>query len=224
MIFCKEILKKYGDRTVLDIKELTVNKGERVALIGANGSGKSTLLRVLSGIISYDGEISVQGKTLYMPQKNTAFDMSVLNNVTYSLTGKRRDKEERAMEALSKTGLSSLYKKNALSLSGGEKARLSLARILVNDCDILLLDEPTAAVDIEGTEIIENAVNGYVKEKGCTLITATHSPLEAARLSDRVILLQKGMISEDCSPGEFILNPKSDFGKKFVDMWRMPDA
>ncbi len=224
MIYCKEILKKYGERTVLDINELTVEKSERVALIGTNGSGKSTLLRVLSGIISYEGEISLQGKALYMPQKNTAFDMSVLNNVTYSLTGKRRDKEERAMEALRKTGLSSLYKKNALSLSGGETARLSLARILVNDCDILLLDEPTASVDIEGTEIIENAVNEYVKEKGCTLITATHSPVEASRLSDRVILLQNGIIIEDRKPEEFILSPKSEFGKKFVDMWRMPDA
>lgn len=224
MICCKKILKSYGERTVLDIKELTVNKGEKVALIGANGSGKSTLLRVLAGIVSYDGEISIDGKVLYMPQKNTAFDMSVLGNVTYSLTGKRRDKEERAMEALRKTGLSALYKKNALSLSGGETARLSLARLLVNDCDILLLDEPTAAVDIEGSEIIENAVNEYVKEKGCTLITATHSPVEASRLSDRVILLDKGIILEDEGPEEFILSPKSEFGKKFVDMWRMPDA
>ena len=221
MITLNNITRTYGDRRVLDIKELHIGKGERTALTGANGSGKSTLLKILSGVISPDNSApEVNGSVLYMPQKILSFDMSVLKNVTYSLKGSKKDKEERAMEALKKTGLSHLYNKNALSLSGGEAARLSLARILVRDCDILLLDEPTGAVDVEGTLIIEEALKTYASEKGCTLIIATHSPLQAKRLAERVIMLENGFVAEDTSPDELLKSPSTDFGKKFVDMWR----
>lgn len=219
MIELKDVKKNYGDRTVLCVDLLKIKKGERLSLTGANGSGKSTLLKIIAGIITCDGYVEVPQKVLYMPQKTVLFDMSVLHNVTYSLNGKRKEKEEKAMEALRKTGLSELYNKNALTLSGGEAARLALARILVNDCDVLLLDEPTGAVDVEGTEIVENALREYTEKKGCTLITATHSPLQAKRLSERVIMLQDGRIAEDCTPEEFFLAPKTDFGKKFVSMW-----
>lgn len=219
MIELKDVKKNYGDRTVLCVDLLKIKKGERLSLTGANGSGKSTLLKIIAGIITCDGYVEVPQKVLYMPQKTVLFDMSVLHNVTYSLNGKRKEKEEKAMEALRKTGLSELYNKNALTLSGGEAARLALARILVNDCDVLLLDEPTGAVDVEGTEIVENALREYTEKNGCTLITATHSPLQAKRLSERVIMLQDGRIAEDCTPEEFFLAPKTDFGKKFVSMW-----
>lgn len=220
MIVCKGIEKKYGDRTVLSIDELNIKKGEAVALLGANGSGKSTFLKIVAGVIPYSGEMIKNGNALYMPQKNIPFDMSVLSNVTFSLSGKKSDREERAMEALKAVGLSELYKKNALSLSGGEAARLSLARILVKDCDILLLDEPFAAVDIEGTEIIENAVKEYTGKKERTLIFSTHSPVTASRLATRLLVLCNGVISEDSTPEEFLTSPKTGFGKKFVDMWR----
>ena len=219
MIELKDVKKNYGDRTVLWVDLLKIKKGERLSLTGANGSGKSTLLKIIAGIITCDGYVEVPQKVLYMPQKTVLFDMSVLHNVTYSLNGKRKEKEEKAMEALRKTGLSELYNKNALTLSGGEGARLALARILVNDCDVLLLDEPTGAVDVEGTEIVEKALREYTEKNGCTLITATHSPLQAKRLSERVIMLQDGRIAEDCTPEEFFLAPKTDFGKKFVSMW-----
>lgn len=220
MIKAENIVKIYGDRKVLDIKELTVNKGEKTALTGPNGSGKSTLLKIIAGVLPFDGNLEVKGKVLYLPQKTVPFDMSVLSNVTYSLEGKKKDKEEKAMEALKKAGLQELYKKNALSLSGGEAARLALIRLLVKDCDILLLDEPTGAVDIEGTFIIEELLNEYTASTRCALITATHSPLQAKRLCDRVIMLQKGRIAEDTSPEELLKAPSTDFGKKFVDMWR----
>lgn len=219
MIELKDVKKNYGDRTVLWVDLLKIKKGERLSLTGANGSGKSTLLKIIAGIITCDGYVEVPQKVLYMPQKTVLFDMSVLHNVTYSLSGKKKEKEEKAMEALRKTGLSELYNKNALTLSGGEGARLALARILVNDCDVLLLDEPTGAVDVEGTEIVENALREYTEKNGCTLITATHSPLQAKRLSERVVMLQDGRIAEDCTPEEFFLAPKTDFGKKFVSMW-----
>ncbi len=220
MIELRNVKKVYGERTVLMADKLQITKGEKLALTGANGSGKSTLLKIIAGIISCEGTVKVPQKVLFMPQKNVLFDMSVLHNVMYSIEGKKSEKEEKAMEALRKTGLSELYNKNALSLSGGEGARLALARILVKDCDALLLDEPTGAVDIEGTGIVEKAVNEYADKTGCTLIIATHSPLQAKRLSDRVIMLEKGKIVEDCTPEELLINPSTEFGKKFVDMWR----
>lgn len=221
MIECKSLIKKYGERTVLDIPSLKIENGERVALTGSNGSGKSTLLKAVSGIIPFEGEINTKGRLLYMPQKNIPFDMTVLTNVTFSMTGKRKEKEEKAFEALKKTGLDALYKKNACVLSGGEQARLALARILVLDCDILLLDEPTGAVDIEAEELIEKTISDYINEKNRTLILSTHSPLQAKRLTKRVLMLDKGKIAEDSSSEEFILSPKTDFGKKFIDMWRV---
>lgn len=220
MIKCENVLKKYGERKVLDVSHLHIKKGERLALTGANGSGKSTLLRCIAGVIPYEGSIEKNGSVLYMPQKSVCFDMSVLKNVTYSLSGSKKEKEEKAMAVLKTVGLDALYKKNALGLSGGEAARLSLARLLVRDCDILLLDEPTGAVDIEGTEIIENAIKDFSDKCGCTVVISTHSPLQAKRLSSRVLMLQKGRIAEDCTPEELLEDPKTDFGKKFVDMWR----
>lgn len=221
MIAGNNITKTYSGRRVLDIKELYIEKGERVALTGANGSGKSTLLKILAGAIKSDtGTLEVKGTVLYMPQRILPFDMSVLKNVTYSLKGNKKENEEKAMEALKKTGLCHLYNKNALSLSGGEAARLSLARILVRECDILLLDEPTGAVDVEGTLIIEKALEDYACECKCSLIAATHSPLQAKRLADRVIMLEKGFVAEDTSPEKLLKSPSTDFGKKFVDMWR----
>lgn len=220
MIEAKNVIKKYGDRTVLDVKALNVAKGEAVALTGANGSGKSTLLKIIAGIITFDGTIIKPDDILYMPQKTLCFDMSVLQNITYSLKGKKKEKEEKAMDALKKVGLDALYKMNASGLSGGEAARLSLARLLVKDSSAILLDEPTGAVDVEGTDIIENAVKEYIEEKDRALIIATHSPLQAKRMCGRVIMLEKGIPVEDCSPEELIKSPKTDFGKKFVDMWR----
>lgn len=221
MIKCENIKKTYSDRTVLNISSLEIKDGERLALTGPNGSGKSTLLKAFAGIIPCEGSVNTDGRILYMPQKNIPFDMSVLNNVTYSMTGKKKEKEEKAFETLRKTGLDALYKKNALSLSGGEAARLALARLLVLDGDILLLDEPTGAVDIEGTELIENAISDYIDEKNATLIVATHSPLQAKRLCERVIMLTDGEVVEDTSPEELLKAPKTAFSKKFIDMWRI---
>lgn len=220
MIELENVIKKYGDRVVLNIPSLRIDQGERVALTGPNGSGKSTLLRIIAGVISSEGRVNADGKILYMPQKNTAFDMTVLNNVTFFMTGKKKEKEEKAFEALKKVGLSSLYKKNALTLSGGETARLALARLIVKDCDILLLDEPTGEVDIEGTLLIENIVKEYLAEKNRTLVISTHSPAQSGRIASRIIMLGEAEIKEDMTRDDFLREPKTDFGKKFVDMWR----
>ncbi|MGN1442217.1 MAG: ATP-binding cassette domain-containing protein, partial [Acutalibacteraceae bacterium] len=104
----------------------------------------------------------------------------------------------------------------AKKLSGGETQRLALARLLVCECDTLLLDEPSGAVDIDGTDTVWRAIEEYRKENGCTVIFSTHSPFEAGKHADRILLLHKGEIIEDASSADFFKEQKSEWGKKFI--------
>lgn len=221
MIKVLNLKKQYGDRTVLEIPELTVKKGETVVVVGPNGSGKSTLLRILAGVISKtDGEISVDGDIYYLPQQSIPFSKSVKENIIFSAKDNNAI-AERCDAVLSALALSPLANKKAQKLSGGECQRLALGRIIINKGDFLLLDEPTSAVDIEGTEIIENVIKRYKQETGCGILMTTHSPKQAKNLADRVIMLNEGQIAEQGIPNELLLNPKTDWGKKFIDMWKI---
>ena len=219
MIKLLNIKKTYGERTVLDVESITFNKGETVAIVGPNGSGKSTLLKIIADTIKANaGEIKIDGKLLYLPQQSIPFRKSVRKNILYSMVC-LDNKDIRCDEVLSKLGLSHLADKNAKGLSGGEAQRLALGRILVNDCDFLLLDEPSSAADIEGTEIIENAIRSYKDKTGCGVIMTTHSPIQSLKLADRIIMLCDGKIVEDGKPVELLHNPKTEWGKKFISMW-----
>lgn len=207
--------KSYGEKTVLSIDSLTIRKGETLAVTGPNGSGKSTLLKILAGLIKADsGTADDFGKVLYMPQVNYAFSMSVEKNILYAMSGDR--KTERAQKILKLLGLYDLKDRNAKKLSGGETQRLALARLLVCECDTLLLDEPSGAVDIDGTDTVWHAIEEYKQENGCTVIFSTHSPVEAGKHADRILLLHKGKIIEDAAASDFFKEQKSEWGKKFI--------
>ena len=221
MIKLKSIKKHYGERTVLDIEKLTFKKGETVAVIGPNGSGKSTLLKILADTVKSDGgEMEKQGKILYPPQQNLPFRKSVRKNILFSMES-TDSKEERCDEILLELGLSHLADKNARGLSGGEAQRLALGRLLVNNGDFLLLDEPSSAADIEGTEAIERAIKSYKAKTGCGIIMTTHSPAEALQLADRIIMLCDGKIVEDGRPGDLLKSPNTEWGRKFISMWTL---
>ncbi len=220
MIEIKNLTKKYGDKTVLNIGDLSLKKGETVVIVGPNGSGKSTLLKILSGILpKSDGEFSVDGTVYYLPQQSIPFGKSVRKNILFSVKD-GKDKEKRADEILSLLSLTDLADKSASGLSGGECQRLSLGRVLVNEGDFLLLDEPSSAADIVGTEIIEKALSEYKKKTGCGILMTTHSPGQARRLADRIIILYKGEIAEEGSPDELLASPKSMWGKRLIDLWK----
>lgn len=209
------LTKRYGEKTVLSIDSLMIAKGETLAVTGPNGSGKSTLLKVLTGLIKADsGTADGFGKILSMPQSSYAFSMSVEKNVLYAMDGDM--KAERAEKILKLLGLYELKNQNAKKLSGGETQRLALARLLVNECDTLLLDEPSGAVDIDGADCVWEAIEKYKKETGCTVIFSTHSPFEAGKHADRIILLHEGKMIEDAAPADFFKEQKSEWGKKFV--------
>ena len=219
MITLKSIKKTYGDRTVLDIENLTFSKGETVAIVGPNGSGKSTLLKIIADTVKSDGgDIERNGKILYLPQQSVPFRKSVRKNILFSMEN-ADNKDKRCDEILKELSLTSLADKNAKTLSGGEAQRLSLGRILVNEGDFLLLDEPSSAADIEGAETIEKALTRYREKTGCGVIMTTHSPVQALKLADRIIMLCDGKIVEDGKPEELLHSPKTEWGKKFISMW-----
>lgn len=219
----ESITKCYGEKTVLSVNRLSVEKGETLAVTGPNGSGKSTLLKILSGLIKADrGTADNFGKILYMPQASYAFSMSVEKNILYAMSGD--NKTERAEKILKLLGLYELKKQNAKKLSGGETQRLALARLLVNECDTLVLDEPTGAVDIDGADCVWNAIEEYKKENGCTVIFSTHSPVEASKHADRIVLLHNGQVLEDAKPSDFFKKQKSDWGKKFIAHFSVPSG
>lgn len=221
MIVINNLKKIYGDTAVLDIENLCVNKGETVVIVGPNGSGKSTLLKILAGTLNKsEGEFSIKGKTYYLPQQSTAFDRTVRKNILFSMKDST-DRDKRCDTVLEMLSLSHLEDKNAKVLSGGECQRLALGRIIINDADFLLLDEPSSAADIEGTEIIEKALRKYKEKNGCGILMTTHSPKQAKNLADRIIMLDGGRIVEEGRPDELIFNPKTEWGKKFIDMWRI---
>lgn len=198
MIEIKNLKKIYGDRCVLDIEKLSINKGECVILKGHNGSGKSTLLKILAGTESKtDGEIAMTGQAYYLPQQSLPFNRSVRSNILFCLDGERKSKNELCDRILDALNLKHLENKNAKTLSGGECQRLALARALCRKADIILLDEPSSAADTDGRRLINEIICKYRKETGCTVIMTTHTGELPETDNMRIVELCDGKIIKE---------------------------
>ena len=208
--------KTYEGRTVLNFPGLELEPGTVYAVIGANGSGKSTLAKVLAGIIAPDrrGKLLNGGTVGYMPQKNYAFRMATRANILLNGTDKARAEE--LMDALQ---LRPLADKRADRLSGGETARMALARLMMKKYDLVILDEPTAAMDMETTLLSEERIGQYVRETGCALILVTHSLQQARRIADAVLYFHKGALLER-GPKDRVLDcPEMAQTKQFLEFY-----
>ena len=208
--------KTFDGRTVLDFPGMEVEPGKIYAIIGANGSGKSTFAKVLAGAVPADKKAKpLSGVSVgYMPQKNYGFRMSVKANVL--LNGSDISRAEKLMDAL---GLRHLEKERGDKLSGGETARMALARLMMNKYDLVLLDEPTAAMDMETTLLSEELIRRYVRETGCALILVTHSLQQARRLADRVLYLHKGKLLEQGPVQQILEAPEKEETRRFLDFY-----
>ena len=224
------LCKRYGERAVLDVESLSLESGRSYALVGPNGSGKSTLIRLLSGVEAASaGRIDVVGGKSrddlvvgYMPQKSYVFGFSVFRNVSLALEGtalSRDDVKARVNDALELVGMADMANNRGSGLSGGEAQRVALARMLVQDLDVLLLDEPTASMDIAGTMLVEEALASYRARTGCLMLTATHAPSQARRISDCAVMLAEGRIAEFGPTGDVLSNPTSEAGRAFLSYW-----
>ena len=208
--------KTYEGRTVLDFPGTELEPGRICAVIGANGSGKSTFAKILSGVLKPDrrGPLSDAKTVGFMPQKNYAFRMTTKANIL--LNGPDEARADRLMEAIQLTELSS---KRADKLSGGETARMALVRLMMRAYDLVILDEPTATMDMETTLLSEKLIVEYVRETGCALILVTHSLQQAKRIADEVWYFHKGSLLEAGAKEQVLDTPKRAETKQFLEFY-----
>ena len=206
----------YGGRTVLDFPGIQLQSGKIYAVIGANGSGKSTFAKILAGVLKADGQGSFADTASigYMPQKNYAFRMTVRANIL--LNGKDEARANALMDAIQ---LRHLENKRADKLSGGETARMALARLMMKRYALVILDEPTAAMDMETTSLSEDLIVQYVRETGCTLILVTHSLQQARRIADEVLYFHKGNLLESGPKETVLYDPAKAETKQFLEFY-----
>jgi len=195
----RHVDKRYGDHHVIDDVSVRVDRGEIVALIGRSGSGKSTVLRVLSGLSTdHTGGRTVSGAPALAFQEPRLFPWrDVRTNVVYGLTRSRLTKAEahaRADTALADVGLADRAEAWPLTLSGGQAQRVSLARALVAEPELLLLDEPFGALDALTRLSMRALLLDLWREHGFGVLLVTHDVDEAVALADRVLVLDEGRL------------------------------
>jgi len=230
----KNLEVKRGGTILLNIPSLSIEEGEILALIGPNGAGKTTFLQTLSYLLKpFQGEIFFRGKKVethlsvleyrrklaMVFQDPLLFDTTVFNNVASGLKIRGMKKGEicdRVIEQLDRFGISHLSHRSAKTLSGGEAQRASLARAFAIQPEILLLDEPLASLDPPTRESLIRDLEHILYRTRTTTIFATHDRLEALSFSDRIAVMNNGMIQQIGSPEEVMNHPIDEFVASFV--------
>ena len=208
--------KSYGSRVVLRFPDLELPDGCITAVIGPNGSGKSTLARVLAGLERSDQKRSplVPLRVGYMPQKSYAFRMNVARNL--ALNGSDSERRETLLRTLQ---IDTLAGQSAKRLSGGETARMALARLLMRDYELLILDEPTAAMDVESTLTAERLLSDYCRDTGAGILLVTHSLQQARRIAQHVLFLHQGELREQGDASRLLSTPETEELRRFLEFY-----
>ncbi|MDX6312923.1 MAG: sulfonate transport system ATP-binding protein [Streptomyces sp.] len=190
----EKVVRQFGDRVVLDHLDLTIADEELVVLLGPSGCGKSTLLRLLAGLDRPDGgRVEVPAKRAIVFQGDRLLPWQrVLRNVTLGLRGPYA--EQRARDVLAEVGLSGREKAWPKELSGGEAQRVSLARALVSEPELVLLDEPFAALDAITRLRMHDLVRALRSKHHAAMLLVTHDVDEAIALADRIVVMSNGRI------------------------------
>lgn len=213
MIELKGLTKRYGELTALDDVSLTVADGEAVALWGPNGAGKTTIVRSILGLIGYEGFIEVNGIDArrrpkaarhmigHVAQELSFYDDLTLVDTLTFVARLRGTRQERVEEKLELVELEQHRQKRVRELSGGMKQRLGIAAALLGDPPVLLLDEPTASLDVASRERMV-AVIEKLRTPERSVILTSHDLGEVGMLVDRVIALADGRIQQECAPSD----------------------
>ncbi|MET7989033.1 ABC transporter ATP-binding protein [Streptomyces sp. NPDC005281] len=190
----ERVVRRFGDRVVLDHLDLTIEDEELVILLGPSGCGKSTLLRLLAGLDRPDGgRVEVPARRAIVFQADRLLPWQrVLSNVTLGLHGP--DADQRARDVLAEVGLAGREKAWPKELSGGEAQRVSLARALVSEPELVLLDEPFAALDAITRLRMHDLVRALRTRHQAAMLLVTHDIDEAIALADRVLVMSDGRI------------------------------
>lgn len=228
----ENVTKRFGEVIAVDKLNLSVEKGQFLTLLGPSGCGKTTLLRSIAGFEEPDsGRIYIGGQdvTFTPPHKrpaNMVFQryalfphLSVIENVEFGLRVKKLDDSEikdRAERMLNLVQLKGYGSRTVNQLSGGQAQRVALARALVNEPDVLLLDEPLAALDLKIRQQMQVELKLLHAELGITFIYVTHDQEEAMTISDRIVVIQAGKIIQDGTPEEIYNSPQNAFVAEFI--------
>ena len=230
MLELTHIQKSFDGVTVLKDISIQVEEGEIVSILGPSGCGKTTLLNLILGIVEADaGTICYNGEDLTraaMEKRgfNIVFqdyalfpNLNVYQNITYGLKNKPGiSSQEEVEELIHLLGLGEHLSKRVDQLSGGQKQRVALARTMVMKPRILLLDEPLSALDGVIKESIKDRIKTIAREFHLTTIIVTHDPEEALTLSDRVLIIEKGKISQYDTPLGIVNAPENEFVEHFI--------
>lgn len=205
----RNIKKFYGEKVVLDIPSLEIQEGKITGITGPNGSGKSTLINIISGMDKeFEGKVLYNGRALdkevqknmtHVFQKPYLFRRRVYENIAYPLRLRNYDKkEEEALvkQVIKNLEIDQLIDKKGHLLSGGETQKVALARVLVFNPKLLLLDEPTSNIDPESIKIMEREIMRFNKEHQGTVLIITHNLEQAERICDDIIYLNFGKVVE----------------------------
>ena len=233
----KNLYKKYQNNTVVNNFNIDVEKGELISILGPSGCGKTTTLRMIAGFIApTSGEIflSEEKITDYPPEirpVSTVFQnyalfphLTVYENIEYGLryplkVGKKlnkKEKKERTQKMINLVNLKGLENRRIDQLSGGQQQRVALARSLVLEPKVLLLDEPLSNIDTKLRETVRNEIRRIQKKLGITMIFVTHDQEEAMSISDRIIVMNEGNIEQIGTPREIYTFPETVFVAEFI--------
>ncbi len=229
-----KLVKEYSDKRVLDIEELNLEDGKITGIIGPSGAGKSTLLYMLNGLekvtngkIVFDGkelksepDIETRRQMSMVFQKPIVFNTSVYENMAYSLKLRGLPKmeiQDKVLKLASFIGLEDKLRQRAVTLSGGEAQRLSLARAIIHKPKVLLLDEPTANLDPANVAMIEKLILHAKIEYKTSIVLVTHNMFQAKRLADNVVFLLNGNVIESGESAQIFSSPQDARTLDFIE-------
>lgn len=226
------VKKTFGETTVLNGINLYIRKNEFLTLLGPSGCGKTTTLRIIAGFEqATEGTILFENQDItavppYKRKINTVFQkyalfphMNVFENVAFGLTIKKVKAEEikaRVKEMLSLVNLSGFENRTVESLSGGQQQRIAIARALINEPEVLLLDEPLGALDLKLRKDMQIELKKIQKRLGITFIYVTHDQEEALTMSDTIVIMNNGVIQQIGTPQDIYNEPKNAFVADFI--------
>jgi spermidine/putrescine transport system ATP-binding protein len=232
IISIENLSHSFGDKSVLEGINLHVQKGEFVTILGPSGCGKTTLLRLIAGFQkALEGKITIAGNDVtdtppHRRPVNTVFQnyalfphLNVYQNIAFGLNLKKVEKSlisKKVRKVLKMVSMTDYEDRNVASLSGGQQQRVAIARAIVNEPDVLLLDEPLAALDLKMRKDMQMEIKAMHKKLGITFVYVTHDQEEALTLSDTIVVMSEGRIQQIGTPTEIYNEPVNAFVADFI--------